>query len=215
MFKQFQWRLIVATVVAICFSSVVLVGTTLSTDQPPGTYPIEFKYTDEAGQEHSTTINWTLTYPHTVVSYPNKEAINAQDKIVKAGTLEIYTSKDFILALNATAWSIENGSTIPITTVDVQAIPDQADAYHVMFATGLNTSTTVTIKEFSTDVLGLKEEYIYTNVSTEQEIRARNYFILLSGGIILLPLLYLILIYVLASWQTTTVKKLLCKKKSK
>ena len=88
-------------------------------DQKPGTYPIEFNYTDENGNTHKQEITWTLTYPHTVVSYEEKEAIDARDLVVSNNSQPSLDAKSLITKMNASAWSLYDGVGVEITNVNV------------------------------------------------------------------------------------------------
>lgn len=177
-------------------------------NQKPGTYPIELITLDENGEQISTTLNWTLKYPHTVISYEFGESIDAQDLLLTDIDVATLTSQDLIEKMKASAWSIHTGQALLIANVDIFSVAEKKNEYTVSFSTHNGTKTYVKLRLVDQQVLQLEEMYLYEN-EFDSIIQQNKMFFM--GGIIIIPFVILFAIYMLLFNQTKKVKQLVVK----
>lgn len=178
-------------------------------EQEPGTYPFELSYTDEHGNKKTREIKWTLKYPYTVISYEHQEAIDARDLVISSEEEIELTAQSLVQMMQASAWSIQDGAGIEIAHVDISPKGNSKDAYSVSFSTHNGTTTTVTLKRLTGNVLNLNEMYLYETGELGVSQFARQFLLSFS---FLLPILCFIMMYLRLYVQTRKVKAIVFRK---
>lgn len=185
----------------------------ISTIEEAGTYPVRVYTKDEKGNDIESIFYVTLTFPNTVVSKANGEGIDASDFEVKKG--KTLTDQEVIDFANARAWSLGDGSEIPITKV----VRNERDGTlsEVSFMT--EKGTTVTVKEIETvgESLFTNEEFMYLHTGSMKMVWENLGFSQLTLLIIILlvcPVLLVSILFFLLQQKINRIKRLLFSKKT-
>lgn len=205
---------------SLFFSTVELQGSKVYTQEEietvneAGTYPVRLYVKDAEGKPVESTFNVTLTFPNTVTSKANGEGIDASDFEVKKGELEELTDQGLIERANAKAWSLGDGSPIPI----VQVIRSGTDVHSISFLTEKGTTVAVQGIVSSTGSLFSDESFMYLHMGTSGSGWEDFSFFYLTFVIIILlvcPILLISILFFLLQRKINRAKGLLFSKENR
>ncbi|MCP1108859.1 hypothetical protein [Ohessyouella blattaphilus] len=161
-----------------------------------GTYPVKIAAQDE-GEEIEGIVYITVTYDYTVTSKVHREGIDASDfEFTKAEEMKEFTKTEMIRRARAHAWSLEDGSEVPITKVVTNQITENYG--EISYST--QRGTTITIHAYRTGAeIFSRKDFIYMSLDKESSLLQweDEYILWFAMAIILLVLVPVMLIMAL------------------
>ncbi|MFV0393633.1 MAG: hypothetical protein ACK5LC_04440 [Coprobacillaceae bacterium] len=140
--------------------------------------------------DDETVIRLNVTFPRTVISDENQEGIDAHDFQTTKKKIEKSTDTELIALANAYAWSVVDGSEVPITSVQLKESNATGIGYIVTFKTDKGTSTTINVYITSSTNLEFETMYCY-----DTDTREINAWTITTAIIILLVVPCIIMIF--------------------
>ena len=204
-------RTVSLCVLLLTFLAYPLQATTVDTENidqtSAGTYPVTVTYIDEtSGQKITKTAYMTVTYPKTTINKELGEGIDAHDIITEKHEPPL-TNEQLITMADAHAWSLEDGSSIPITNVTRTIKDPSINLYQIVFATAKGTTATIQLLETDTTTMFVEtQEYIYLEDENSSFQTATLISIFTLGA---LPLLLLAVVYIIIQRQSNKMIQLL------
>lgn len=152
-----------------------------------GTYFYPFTYTDENGVVSETQQQATIIFPYSVLNFELREGIDAKDIHTNIKNVDFLSHDELIKLARAHAWSMNDGSTIPIEKVELtKENTKPGSSWKATFSTNKNTSISVDVYISENEVIESKDKYI--NINGVRTFNPRDLFWLLVI-ILLLPLI--------------------------
>jgi hypothetical protein len=172
-----------------------------------GTYPVTLYYTTPSGEQVNETVYITVYFPRTITDETVQEGIDASDLEIEKNLYNKLSDTDLIHLTKAHAWSLLNGSTIPLQVQKRETIDAKLGLHKVTFTT-IN-GTTITVNILEKDAIILTQTSNYLNLSTPEIINTHNVFEIIFLAFLLIPLVLLFNSYREIHKEALTVQKVL------
>ncbi len=176
-----------------------------------GTYFVEIYTNDLQGNRVSKVVSVTVKFPRTVVSIG--QGIDATDLRISKQMFDQMDEKSWIEQAKAHAWLIETGESIPVIQSRVESIGN--GQFRVYFKTGSGVETFSFVQVVDQEVISDTLKPVFINPTTKEVFKQFNLQMLTGLFIlILMPILFLLLIYFVFWKRIRAIYTLLTKKKT-